>query len=267
MSGIRNDLYAEETDTLSLCIIFISIMDMKEGLHMKISEHLYKTSGVEYETNSNTFLLECKEGLILFDLGYEEKQWNVMKSVETFWGLNGKKTKAFLTHGHYDHAGNTYRVNEEGVEVWCGDPDATKIENGYPEMEKLFGRKWICANVDHRLEDGQRFEFGNASVEVYSAPGHSKGSFAFVVNVDGHRALITGDMFYTRPLPPQDDVDMELAYMGGEDFDLDDFIATLEKMSTLHCDILCPGHYYVYYGDVDSLCRRALAMARQEKKG
>ena len=119
--------------------------------------------------------------------------------------------------------------------------------------------------VDQRLKEGHVFEFGNVSIEVYSAPGHSKGSFAFVVNVDGHRALITGDMFYTRPSPPEDAVDLELAYMGGEDFDLKDFIKTLEKMSTLHCDILCPGHYYVYYGDVDALCRKAVDMARKVK--
>ena len=113
---------------------------------MKISEHLYKTSGVEYETNSNTFLLECEKETILFDLGYEEKQWKAMESVESFWSLDtGKISKVFLTHGHYDHVGNTYRANEKGIEVYCGDPDVYKIENGYAEMEKLFGRKWICA--------------------------------------------------------------------------------------------------------------------------
>ena len=230
---------------------------------MKICDHLYKTSGVEYGTNSNTFLLDCGEELVLFDLGYETKQWNVREEVQRYWGLDKKITKAFLTHGHFDHAGNTHRANEEGIRVYAAEPDASKIENGYEEMEQLFGRKWICACVDERLKDGQVFTFKDTTVEVYAAPGHSEGSYAFVAETDGHRALITGDMFYVRPLPPQDDIELELAYMGGWDFDLDAFIETLEKMSELHCDILCPGHYYVYYGDIDALCRKAAAMAKE----
>ena len=71
----------------------------------------------------------------------------------------------------------------------------------------------------------------------------------------------------TSPLPPLDDIDLELAYMGGEDFSMSDFAATLEKMSELHCDILLPGHYYVYYGDVDALCRRAASMVKSMMEG
>ena len=234
---------------------------------MKISEHIYKTSGVEYATNSNTFLLDSEEGLVLFDLGYEDKQWTAMNHAVSFWGLSDKKMKdAFLTHGHYDHAGNTYKANEMGIKVHAADPDAYKIEHGYEEMEKLFGRKWICARVDERVSDGQVFTYGNAKVTAIKAAGHSQGSFAYLIEADGHKALCTGDMFYAKPVPPQDDIELELAYMGSEDFDLDDFIDTLRKMGKLHCDILLPGHYYVYYGDVDALCEKAAEMAEELKK-
>ena len=53
---------------------------------MKISEHLYKSSGVEYATNSNTFLLKTKEELILFDLGFDDKQWKAMEYTKELWG-------------------------------------------------------------------------------------------------------------------------------------------------------------------------------------
>ena len=233
---------------------------------MKISEHLYKSSGVEYATNSNTFLLKTKEELILFDLGFDDKQWKAMEYTKELWGLDKPITTAFLTHGHYDHAGNTYKANEKGIKVYCADPDAYKIENGYEEMEKLFGRKWICARVDERIKDHEVFDFKDAKVEAHKAPGHSKGSFAYVIETDGHRALCTGDMFYVRPLPPQDAVSLELAYMGGDDFDIDDFIETLDKMASLHCDILLPGHYSIYYGDVDALCKEAAAMVRKNRE-
>lgn len=235
---------------------------------MKITEHLYKTSGVEYGTNSNTFLLESEDDLILFDLGFEDKQWKIMNENRSFWHLDEKKIcAAFLTHGHYDHAGNAKKANEEGILIYAADPDAYKIENGYPEMEKLFEREWICARIDERIKDGQSFHFGSSKVTALSAPGHSKGSFAYVIETDGHKALCTGDMFYVKPLPPKDDIELELAYMGSEDFDMEDFIETLERMSKLHCDILLPGHYYVYYGNIDALCRKAAEMARALKEG
>ncbi len=225
---------------------------------MKIIENIYKTSGVEFETNSNTFVLETEDELIFFDLGYEEKQWNIMKNSLKRWNLSDKKiTKAFITHGHYDHAGNTFRANEAGIEVYGADPDAYKIENGYPEMEKLFNREWVCGKVDHRLSDDQSFTFKDATVTAYAFPGHSLGSYGFVIETKGHRALVTGDAFFIKPCPPEDAIDIDLAYMGGEDFNRECFASSLKKMSELHCDILLPGHYYVYYGDVDALCAKA----------
>ena len=233
---------------------------------MKIIDYVYKTSGVEYETNSNTFLLEDENELILLDLGFDHKQWDCLKKTIQEWKLDNKKiTKAFLTHGHYDHEGNTELANKEGIEVYCADPDAYKIENGYEEMEKLFNTPWRIGRVDYRLKDGEVFKFKNFNIEVYQASGHSLGSYAFVVDTGKHRALCTGDMFYVKPSPPKDDIELELAYMGGEDFDLKLFQNTLKKMSTLHCDVLLPGHYYVYYGDVDKLCEKANHMALEIK--
>ena len=234
---------------------------------MRLTEHLFKTSGVEYGTNSNTFALDAGEEIILFDLGFDEVQWNAMHNVLTSWGLGGKKiTKAFLTHGHYDHAGNTKRANEAGIAVYGADPDAHKIETGYPEMEKLFERPWVCGRVDHRLKDGNRFETTNAVIEAIACPGHSEGSFAFVIETDGHRALVTGDAFFIIPQPPLDAVDVDLAFMGGEDFSLEAFASSLKRMSECHCDLLLTGHYYVYYGDIDALCRRAYEKCEQLKE-
>ena len=236
---------------------------------MKLTEHIYKTSGVEFRTNSNTFLVDCGDRLLMFDSGFDGVQWDCIRACIKRWGLGGKPvTHAFITHGHYDHAGNISRLNEIGAQVIAADPDAEKIENGYPEMEQLFGRPWVTGKVDLRVQDGQQFIFGNGvTVTAQAAPGHSEGSFAYVIETDGVRALCTGDMFYTRPLPPKDDVEIELAYMGGWDFSADSFADTLKKMSSLDCDLLLPGHYYVYYGDVNRLCLMAYEQLLNDQGG
>ncbi|MBQ6322694.1 MAG: hypothetical protein IJI24_07450, partial [Lachnospiraceae bacterium] len=125
-------------------------------------------------------------------------------------------------------------------------------------MEELFGRPWICGKVDLRPEDGQIFPVAkDITVQAIAAPGHSEGSFAYVIEADGIRALCTGDMFFVKPLPPEDKVETELAYMGGWDFSRDSFRTTLKKMASLDCNLLLPGHYYVYYGDVNKLAAQA----------
>lgn len=226
---------------------------------MKLTEHIYKTSGVEFGTNSNTFAVDCGEHLLFFDSGFDAVQWGRMMACLKQWGLSEKPvTHAFITHGHYDHAGNISRLNELGAVVIAASPDAEKIENGYPEMEQLFGRPWVKGRVDLRPADGQVFEFEHGiKVTAVAAPGHSEGSFAYVIEADGLRALCTGDMFYVKPLPPEDAVDVELAYMGGWDFSMPKFSGTLRKMADLSCDLLLPGHYYTYFGDVSALCLRA----------
>ena len=45
---------------------------------MKITEHLYQISGVQYGTNSNIYALRTEEGLVLIDCGYQEEQWEKM---------------------------------------------------------------------------------------------------------------------------------------------------------------------------------------------
>ena len=235
---------------------------------MKLTEHIYKTSGVEYGTNSNTFLVDCGERMIVFDSGFDTVQWERIRSCIEKWGLAGKPvTHAFITHGHYDHAGNITRLNEQGTIVIAADPDAEKVENGYPEMEQLFVRPWVCGKVDLRPYDGQVFAFENGvRVTALAAPGHSEGSFAYVAEADSVRALVTGDMFFIRPLPPEDAVEVELAFMGGQDFSMPKYADTLKKMSGLSCDLLLPGHYYTYFGDVNELCRKAYELTGNIRK-
>ena len=47
---------------------------------MKLTEHLLKLTGVEYETNSNCYALLYDGGVALLDCGYAEKQWTAMAS-------------------------------------------------------------------------------------------------------------------------------------------------------------------------------------------
>ena len=236
---------------------------------MKITEHLFKIAGVEYGTNSNVYAISYDGGLLLIDCGYQEEQWQRMEQCMEGWGLAMEQvTHVFLTHSHFDHAGNVWRVNELGAKVLASAPDAGKVEHGNPEMEKLFGSEWICGRVDQIIREGERFEFpGSVAIQVLETPGHCQGSLSFLVEVDGLRALCTGDMFFVTPKPPEDSVGVELGYMGSEDFDLQAYIRSLSRIRELEYEILLPGHYYFYRGFfVKEILREAYEKALEVKK-
>ena len=234
---------------------------------MKLTEHLLKLSGVDYGTNSNSYAAVYDRGIVLFDCGYGEKQWRQMEQVLKDWGYETDQiTHAFLTHAHFDHCRNAWRVNELGARLFSSESDRKLIEKGNPESEELFGVPWIPGKVDETVKDGEQFVFSdNLKVTVMETPGHSRGSLTFLVETDGVRALITGDAFWTVPVPPRDVVDVELGYMGSRDFSRRDYLRSMKQISELDFDLLLPGHYYSYRGvDMKELTRKAYEKAKKE---
>lgn len=237
---------------------------------MKITEHLYQISGVQYGTNSNIYALRTEEGLVLIDCGYQEEQWEKMLRCMKRWNLKPEDIRAvFLTHSHFDHAGNVWRMNELGADVFASPVDADKIEHGNPEMEELFGAKWKCGTVTREIREGDSFLFGDeVTVQVLETPGHSKGSLSFLIQIDGIRAICTGDLFFVKPWPPEDKVDVELGYMGGWDFDMKDYQNSLRRLRETGADLFLPGHYYFYRGqDVQQLFEMACEKAERGTYG
>ena len=231
---------------------------------MKLAEHLLQVSGVQYETNSNIYAIHHKEGIALIDCGFQKEQWERMSACLKSWGFGPSDiTHVFLTHSHFDHAGNVWRANALGARVLASAEDAGKIENGNPEMEELFGARWVCGKVDRILKDGDPFSLpGGAALTVLETPGHSRGSLSFLIEVDGLRALCIGDMFFVAPCPPEDKDDVELGYMGSRDFSLEDYTASLERLARVEADLLLPGHYYFYRGTgIKRLFAQALSKA------
>lgn len=216
---------------------------------MKITEHLLKLSGADYGTNSNSYGILYDGGIALIDCGYSELQWQMMEETLNTWGHSlSEVTHVFLTHGHFDHCYNAHRVNALGAKLLTSKADITLIEEGNPESEELFGISWIPAKVTETICEGQVFSFPGASVTVMETPGHSMGSLSFLIEVDGIRAVTTGDMFWTIPVPPKDEVTVELGYMGSRDFSMPHFVESLKRISEMDFDLFLPGHYYIYRG-------------------
>lgn len=51
--------------------------------------------------------------------------------------------------------------------------------------------------VDRALRDYERFEWGDLSISVYPAPGHTRGSVSYVAEIDGLLYAFTGDLIHS----------------------------------------------------------------------
>lgn len=233
---------------------------------MKLTEHVYQLSGVPYGTNSNSYAIDAGDCLILIDAGFSALQWDVMKESLRFWGLSGKPvTHVFFTHCHFDHAGNAYLAKQEGMVLLAGESDAQGIETGDERtIGYMFGREFKPCSVDGILADGKEYTIGNVTVRAIAVPGHSRGSYMFQVTDGGRSCLFMGDFIALGPKAPEDDVVVSLAWTGGPDFDRDSYLTSLEKATKLEPSVLCPGHYYPYYGDSRRIFRVAYEMGLQE---
>ena len=127
---------------------------------MMLAKNLYKLSGIEYGTCSNTYALDWGEGIALFDAGTHDIQYDTMRAQLRRWGLADKPvTHVFLTHGHFDHAGNAQRFQQAGARIVVGEADAADYERIAELSEKLGQlQSELDAQTDEWAEASERLE-------------------------------------------------------------------------------------------------------------
>jgi glyoxylase-like metal-dependent hydrolase (beta-lactamase superfamily II) len=127
------------------------------------------------------------------------------------------------THNHYDHVGGNRYLD---LEVAMHLQDAIPFEGGdeVATAACMFGRSMGKMTVDLKLQEGDKI----GKFEVLHTPGHTRGCICLY---DGG-TLISGDTVFAGGGFGRVD-------LGGN---LDDMIASLERLSKLEVENLLPGH-------------------------
>ncbi|HVX12448.1 MAG TPA: MBL fold metallo-hydrolase [Pirellulales bacterium] len=195
---------------------------------------------------SAVYVVETRDGLVLIDSGLEGEY---DKIVEGFAKLRLDLRQIryiLLTHAHGDHTMGAERLRREtGAQVCIGREDAPCLRAGGP-WEAIFSKFDMPVvtlhptAVDVELSDGQTFSLGEARITALSTPGHTRGSFCFLVENRGTRALFTGDTImslsnglgtYSAYLAPK--------YRGN----VDEYLQSLRTLRGLPVpDMVLPGH-------------------------
>ena len=145
----------------------------------------------------------------------------------------------FVTHCHFDHAGGVNELREAtGAKVVLHQNDAGILTSG---DQQLTGAEWYGGYIDPTPVDiivnekKKDFALDKLNVTMYHTPGHSPGSSVFTVNSDEQLVLFGQDV--------GGPINEEVMRSNRADYN-----KSLEFMISLNADILCDGHYGVYFG-------------------
>ena len=234
---------------------------------MRLTANIYQTSGILYGTNSNTYCVDTAKGLVMIDAGFSENQYNIIRRKLEEDGLGKKKVlDVFLTHAHYDHSGNAWLFKQGGANVYLSEKDREAvISEDERVLSDLFGRKFHGFTPDLPVVDNQVFDYGDTRLTVLSHAGHTEGTISLLVETHGIRALFTGDIFVLNNCTPSDELQAEIGWTGGPDFNQEKNIDTFLKLREMpEVDLVAPGHGSVFFGDSKKLFGILYKLATKE---
>lgn len=208
---------------------------------MRLTEHVYLLSGFAYGLHPNVYGIDTREGIILIDTGLNEEDLICISDRLREWRLENKQIIAVLiTHAHFDHSGNAHAFRRGGARICAGDGDAQGIELGDDRtIAYTYSMEFPPCQVDEVLRDNQRISFGGIEFECIHVPGHSRGSMAYAAQIDGKSVLFTGDFIQAK----ENMQIAKLGFSGGEDYDPQSYLSSLNKIRRRRPDIVLGGHH------------------------
>jgi glyoxylase-like metal-dependent hydrolase (beta-lactamase superfamily II) len=138
----------------------------------------------------NAYILWCGQTLsgILVDPGDE-----VDLILQTVTALKVKPERIILTHAHIDHVWHAKAVQERlSLPLLMHRDDLPMLER-LPYQAQMFGLPApVPPRVDGYLAEGDEVSFGQVTMKVLHAPGHSPGSIVLY----GEDTAVVGDVLF-----------------------------------------------------------------------
>jgi len=170
-----------------------------------VSGELYNNIYIVYDTST-------LEGYVI-DPGYEAK-----KIADLIKRRKLRIQGILLTHFHYDHADACSELSKlaGGLKVYIHARDA----------------RYLKGRADVKVKDGHVFEFGQESLEVVHAPGHSPGSMCLVDRKG--RNIFSGDTIFP----------VDTGYITFEGGSAQDMMKSMQLLDSILTDdyMVWPGH-------------------------
>jgi hydroxyacylglutathione hydrolase len=169
-----------------LCVILILLFvlsrrrDYTSVEVSKLSDNIWLMNDNDDATG---YIVVGKDKAAVIDTMYGRD--NIYKVVRTVTAL---PVIVINTHGHIDHIyGNAYF---DEVYIHPDDINIAGIAYGYPQYMEI--KRNLKKDVAFKItKEGDRFDLGGITLEIYDLPGHTPGGICILDRED--RVLFTGD--------------------------------------------------------------------------
>lgn len=147
----------------------------------------------------NTYVLNDETGeCVIIDAGMQE----TAEEDEIVGYIEGNRLKPVMllnTHTHIDHIlGNASLAEKYNLQL-AAHRDAEKMMTNAGAYALTFGISLPeVKKIDRFLEDGEKIEFGNSTLNTLHTPGHADGSVCFYSAKDNF--VITGDVLFNQSI-------------------------------------------------------------------
>jgi glyoxylase-like metal-dependent hydrolase (beta-lactamase superfamily II) len=204
----------------------------------QIIDHVYQVGGAAISDvrDGAIYLLELDE-LVLIDSGAGIGFDQTLRNIQLVGFDPANISSVILTHCHMDHIGGAFQFRYQfGSRIIMHALDVEIVERGDQHMTAAwcFGILFRPFPIDVKLQgDKGQLSFGANRVDWIHIPGHTPGSIAVYLDVGDKRVLFGQDI--SAPLL--------------EDFKCDPIAwrNSMDKILSLHADILCDGHAGVFW--------------------
>ena len=208
---------------------------------MEIMGNLWQVGGAEYTSveDAAIYLIRFGEKAALIDAGCGGDHDSLVKNISDILPPDVKIEYLLLTHCHYDHTGGAEAVrNHFGCKIVVHDLDASYLESGDSTVTAAnwYGARMKPLTIDYKIKDkNQSFQIDTGELTAHHCPGHSPGSVVYLTEINSNLVLFGQDVH--GPL--------DASFLS----DQDDYKRSLAFLNGLQADILCEGHFGVYYGN------------------
>ena len=170
---------------------------------MLLLDSVYMLLGKPYGSHQNVYAIDFERSneLVLIDTGLDDADLRMIeRNIESF-GLSGRTIKdIFITHCHFDHAGNAEKFRKKGARIHIGSEDAEPILSGNDRaIGFAYGIAFPKVGSVETVSDEEVFEFDGMTVTALHTPGHSRGFMCYELKTGDKTILFSASA--QLPLP------------------------------------------------------------------
>jgi glyoxylase-like metal-dependent hydrolase (beta-lactamase superfamily II) len=205
------------------------------------------------------YIIKGRQRNVMIDAGMNLMGPAYIASLEKIFGNKNALDYVFATHSHFDHVGSIPYLRRKLPDLKAGafervgklmkKQSVLDLMTTLSELQRVFYQD-IVGDEDVRIEpvdfefdlkEGDQFDLGGVTCEVYEVPGHTGDSLAFFI--PEIRALFPGE---ASGLPEGDiNSNAKAEFLSS----YDDYMASLEKLIRLQPKLIGMAHLWVFTDD------------------